>query len=117
LHTLHLPILLLLGISPCEVLVLVSSFPTSPSSSKMEIVCFFYCVFELGGLRIICFGRFHTSPYFTFSPLKILNVSLYEVIYLVLIFSKSPSLLKSVSECESYCIFLSGHFLPVPSSV
>ena len=45
-HTLNLPILLLLGDSPCEVLELVANFSTSPSSSKMEFVCIFYCVFE-----------------------------------------------------------------------
>jgi hypothetical protein len=49
LHTLHLPILLLLGVSLCEVLDLVASFPTSQSSSKREFVCIFYCIFELRG--------------------------------------------------------------------
>jgi hypothetical protein len=34
LQTLHLPILLLFGVSPCEVLNIVPSFTTSPSSSK-----------------------------------------------------------------------------------
>ena len=33
-HTLHLPILLLLGVSTCEVLDLVASSSTIPSSSK-----------------------------------------------------------------------------------
>jgi hypothetical protein len=32
-----------------EVLVLVASFPTSPSSSKTESKCIFYWVFELMG--------------------------------------------------------------------
>ena len=45
-YTLHLPILLLLGDSLCEVLELVATFSTSPRSSKMEFVCKFYCVFE-----------------------------------------------------------------------
>jgi hypothetical protein len=38
LHTLHLPILWLLGISLCEVLEHVARFTTSPSSSKKEFV-------------------------------------------------------------------------------
>jgi hypothetical protein len=50
LHTLHLSSFLLLGVSPCEVLVLVASFPTSPSSSKTESKCIFYCIFELKGV-------------------------------------------------------------------
>jgi len=49
LHTLHLPILLLLGVSLCEVLELVASFTTSPSSSKTDFICIFYCVFEFEG--------------------------------------------------------------------
>jgi len=30
--------------SPCKVLELVASFSTSPSSSKTEFVCIFYCI-------------------------------------------------------------------------
>jgi hypothetical protein len=32
-----------------KVLLLVASFPTSPSSSKTEYKCIFYCIFELRG--------------------------------------------------------------------
>jgi hypothetical protein len=49
LHTLHLPNLFLIGVSPFEVLVLVVSFPTSPISSKTEFVCTFYSIFKLKG--------------------------------------------------------------------
>jgi hypothetical protein len=35
-----------LGVSLCEVLELVSSFSTSPSSSKMKSICIYYCVFD-----------------------------------------------------------------------
>ena len=60
-HTLHLSILLILGVSLCEVLELVASFPTSPNLSKTEIVCIFYCVFEFGGLSVFRLGRFNAS--------------------------------------------------------
>ena len=38
-----------LGVSLCEVLELVASSSTSPSSSKTDFICIFYCVFEFGG--------------------------------------------------------------------
>ena len=56
-HTLHLPILLLLGVSPCEVLELVAISSTSPSSSKTEFVCIFYGVFEFEGFIGSYLGR------------------------------------------------------------
>jgi hypothetical protein len=49
LHSLLLPNLLLIGVSLCEVLELVVSFPKSPSSLKMKFVCILYFVFEFGG--------------------------------------------------------------------
>jgi hypothetical protein len=114
---LHLPILLLLGVSPCEVLEPVASFPTGPSSSKMKFVCIFYCVFKLEGFTGSMYWKVSHFTTFGFYILKILVVSLHEVIDLVLSFSKSSSLLKSEFGCESYCIFCEGSFLPVPSSV
>ena len=72
-HTLHLPSLLLLGVSPCEVLVLVASFPTSPSSSKTEFVCIFYRIFEFGGFTGSFLKEVFTSSYLVFYILLLLG--------------------------------------------
>jgi hypothetical protein len=117
LHTLLLPTLLLIGVYQCEVLELVATFPTSPSSSKTKFVCIFYCVFELEGFTGYSYWKVHTYPHLLFYILKILGVYLHEVLDLVLSFSKIPSLLKSESGCESYHVFHEGSFLLVPSSV
>jgi hypothetical protein len=105
LHTLHLPNLLLLGVYPCEVLVLVASFPTSPSSSKTESVCIFYCVFKFGGFTGSFLKEVFTSSYLVFYLSLLLGFYGLHSIYIFLSFSKSPSLLKSESGCESYRIF------------
>jgi hypothetical protein len=105
LHTLHLPNLLLLGVSPCEVLVLVASFSISPSSSKTEFVCIFYRVFEFGGFTGSFLKEVFTSSYLVFYLLPLLGFYGLHWIYIFLSFSKSPSLLKSESGCESYRIF------------
>jgi hypothetical protein len=102
---LHLPNLLLLGISPCEVLVLVASFPTSPSSSKTEFVCTFYRVFEFGGFTGSFLKEVFTSSYLVFYLLLILGFYGLHWIDIFFSFSKSPSLLKSELGCESYRIF------------
>jgi hypothetical protein len=106
LHTLHPPTLLLLGVSPCEVLVLVANFPTSPSSSKMESVCIFYCVFEFGGFTGSFLKEVFTSSYLVFYLLLLLGFYGLHWIDIFLSFLKSPSLLKSESGCKSYRIFL-----------
>jgi hypothetical protein len=105
LHTLHLPNLLLLGVSPCEVLVLVASFPTSPSSSKTESVCIFYRVFEFRGFTGSFLKEVFTCSYLLFYLLLLLGFYGVHWIDIFLSFSKSPSLLKSESGCESYRIF------------
>jgi hypothetical protein len=102
---LHLPTLLLLGVSPCEVLVLVAIFPTSPSSSKMESVCIFYRVFEFGGFTGSFLKEGFTSSYLVFYILLLLGFYGIHWIYIFISFSKSPSLLKSESGCKSYRIF------------
>jgi hypothetical protein len=102
---LHLPTLLLLGVSPCEVLVLISSFPTSPSSSKAESVCIFYRIFEFGGFTGSLLKEVFTSYYLVFYILLLLGLYSLHWIDIFLGFSKSPSLLKSESGCKSYCIF------------
>jgi hypothetical protein len=114
---LHLPNLLLLGVSPCEVLVLVAIFPTSPSSSKMESVCIFYRVFKFGGFISSFLKEVFTSSYLVFYLLLLLGFYGLHWIYIFLSFSKSLSLLKSESGCESYRIFHGDIFLPVSSSV
>jgi hypothetical protein len=73
LHTLHLSNLLLLGVSPCEVLVLIASFPTSLSSLKMESVCIFYRVFEFGGFTGSFLKEVFTSSYLVFYLLLLLG--------------------------------------------
>jgi hypothetical protein len=102
---LHIPNLFLLGVSPCEVLVLVASFPTSPSSSKTESVCIFYRVFEFGGFTGSFLKEVFTSSYLVFYLLLLIGFYGLHWIYIFLSFSKSPSLLKSESGCESYRIF------------
>jgi hypothetical protein len=49
LHSLLLPNLLLIGVSLCEVLELVVSFPKIPSSLKTKFVCILYFIFKFGG--------------------------------------------------------------------
>jgi hypothetical protein len=110
LHTLHLPNLLLLGVSPCEVLVFVASFPTSPSSSKMESVCIFYRVFKFGGFTGSFLKEVFTSYYLVFYLLILLGFYGLHWIDIFLRFSKSPSLLKSESGCESYRFFVRFFF-------
>jgi hypothetical protein len=105
LHTLHLPNLLLLSVSPCEVLVLVAIFPTSPSSSKTEFVCIFYRVFEFGGFTSSFLKEVFTSSYLVFYLLLLLVFYRLHWIDIFLSFSEIPSLLKSESRCESYRIF------------
>jgi hypothetical protein len=110
LHTLHLPNLLLLGVSPCEVLVLVASFPTSPSSSKTESVCIFYHIFEFGSFTGSFLKEVFTSSYLIFYLLLLLGFFGLHWIDIFLSFLKSPSLLKSESGCESYRIFREAFF-------
>jgi hypothetical protein len=102
---LHLPNLLVLGVSPCEVFVLVASFPTSPSTSKTESVCIFYHIFEFGGFTSSFLKEVFTSSYLVFYLLLLLEFYGLHWIDIFLSFSKSPSLLKSESGCESYHIF------------
>jgi hypothetical protein len=102
---LHLPNFLLLGVSPCEVLVLVASFPTIPSLSKTETVCIFYRVFEFGGFIGSFLKEVLTSSYLVFYLLLHLGFCGLHWIDIFLGFSKSPSLLKSESGCKSYRIF------------
>jgi hypothetical protein len=102
LHTFILPILLLICLSLCEVLELVVSFPTSPSSLKTEFVCIFYCIFGFGGFTDSFLREVLTSPYLVFYLLLILGLYVVHWIYLSLSFSESPSLLKSESGRKSY---------------
>ena len=60
--------ILLLGVSLCEVLELVASFTTSPSSSKTESVCIFHHVFKFGGFTGMSFiDRSNLSSLCSFS--------------------------------------------------
>jgi hypothetical protein len=105
LHTLLLPTLLLIGVSLFEVLELVVSFPTSLSSLKTDFICISYCVFGFGGFTGSFLWEVLTSPYLIFYLLVILRLYVVHWIDIFLSFSKSPSLLKSESGCESYRIF------------
>jgi hypothetical protein len=102
LHTLLLPILLLIGLSLCEVLELIVSFLTSPSSLKTEFVCIFYCVFGFGEFTGSFLREVLTSPYLIFYLLLILGLYIVHWIDLSFSFSKIPSLLKSESGRKSY---------------
>jgi hypothetical protein len=97
--------LLVVGVSPCEVLVIVASFPTSPSTSKTEFVCIFYRVFEFGGFTGSFLKEVFTSSHLVFYLLLLLGFYGLHWIDIFLSFSKSPSLLKSESGCESFRIF------------
>jgi hypothetical protein len=102
---LHLPNLLLPGVSPCEVHVLVSSIPTCPSLSKTEFVCIFYRIFKFGGFTGSFLKEVFTYSYFVFYLLLLLLFYSYHWIDIFLSFLKSLSLLKSESGCKSYRIF------------
>jgi hypothetical protein len=71
----------------------------------MESVCIFYRVFEFGGFTGSFFKEAFTSSYLVFYLLLLLGFFGLHWIDIFLSFSKSPSLLKSESGCESYCIF------------
>jgi hypothetical protein len=85
--------------------VLVASFPTSPSSSKIESVCIFYRIFEFGGFTGSFLKEVFTSSYLVFYLSVLLGFYGIHLIDIFLSFSKSLSLLKSESGCESYRIF------------
>jgi hypothetical protein len=102
LHTLLLPTLFLIGVSLCEVLFLVVSFPTSLSSLKTKFVCISYCIFGFGGFTGSFLWEVLTSPYFIFNLLLILGLYVIDWIDLSLSFSKSPNLLKTESGRKSY---------------
>jgi hypothetical protein len=93
---------LLIGVSLCEVIELVVSFPTSPSSLKTKFVCISYCIFGFGGFIDSFLWEVLTTPYLIFYLLLILGLYMVHWIGLSLSFSKSPSLLKSESGCKSY---------------
>jgi hypothetical protein len=97
-----LPTLLLICVSLCEVLELVVSFPTSPSSLKMDFICISYCIFGFGGFTGSFLWEVLTSPYLIFYLLLILGIYVVHWIGLSLSFSKSRSLLTSKSGCKSY---------------
>jgi hypothetical protein len=59
---------LLLGVSLCEVLELVASFTTSPSSSKTEFVCIFYYVFKFEGFTGSSFREVSSLSFFGILP-------------------------------------------------
>jgi hypothetical protein len=90
--------------------VLVASFSTSPSSSKKESVCIFYHVFVFGGFTSSFLKEVFTYSYLVFYLLLLLGFYGLHWIDIFLIFSKSPSLLKSESGCESYRIFCEAIF-------
>jgi hypothetical protein len=69
-----LPTLLLICVSLCEVLELVVSFPTSPSSLKMDFICISYCIFGFGGFTGSFLWEVLTSPYLIFYLLLILGI-------------------------------------------
>jgi hypothetical protein len=94
--------LLLIGVSPCEVLELVVSFPTSPSSLKTDFECISYYVFGFGGFTGSFLWEVLTSPYLIFYLFLILGFYVVHWIGLSLSFSKSPSLLKSEFGRKSY---------------
>jgi hypothetical protein len=110
LHTFLLPNLIVIGVSLCEVIELVVSFPTSPSSLEMEFLSIFYCIFKFGGFTGYFLREIFTSPYLVFYLLLLLGLYGLHWIDISLSFSKSPSLLKLVSGCKSFHRFLLSSF-------
>jgi hypothetical protein len=110
LHIFLLPTLLLIGVSLCEVLELVVSFPTSPSSLKTDFICISYCVFGFGGFTGSFLLEVLTSSYLIFYLLLIFGLYVVHWIGISLSFSKSLSLLKSESERKSYDRFRIPNF-------
>jgi hypothetical protein len=94
--------LLLIDVSLCEVLELVVSFPTSPSSLKTEFICIFYYASDFGGFTSSFLREVFTSPYLVFYILLLLGLYGIHWINLSLSFSKSPSLPKSESGHKSF---------------
>jgi hypothetical protein len=94
--------LLLIGVSLCEDLELVVSFPKSPSSLKTKFICISYCIFGFGGFTGSFLWEVLTSPYFIFYLLLILGFYVVHWIGISLSFLKSPSLLKTKSGRKSY---------------
>ena len=74
-------------------------FVTSSSTSKMDFICFFYCVFGVGGFTGLLRGRVLTIFLWAFSHLLILDISIKIVLSHVVIF---PTNLVS-SNLESVC--------------
>ena len=93
---------MLLGVSLCEVLELVASFTTSPSSSKTESICIFYCVFELGGFTGVSFIDRSNIHLMVFTPWVDNDVSMHKVVGLVVLIPTSPRSSKSESGRKSY---------------
>jgi hypothetical protein len=71
----------------------------------MESVCIFYRIFEFRGFTCSFLKEVFTSSYLVFYLLILLGLYGLHWIDIFLSFSKSPSLLKSKSGCESYRIF------------
>ena len=86
---------MLLGVSLCEVLELVASFTTSPSSSKTESICIFYCVFELGGFTGVSFIDRSNIHLMVFTPWVDNDVSMHKVVGLVVLIPTSTRSSKS----------------------
>jgi hypothetical protein len=95
----------------CEVLELVVSFPTSPSSLNTELLCILYCVFEFGGFTGSFLREVFTSPYLVFYLLLLIGLYGLHWIDISLSFSKIPSLLKSESGRKSSHRFRLPSFL------
>jgi hypothetical protein len=101
---------LFIGVFLCEVLDLVVSFPTSPSSLKTDFICISYHIFKFGGFTGSFLKEVFTSSYLVFYLLLLIGFYGLHWIDIFLSFSKSPSLLKSESGCESYRIFCEAIF-------
>ena len=93
--------LILICIFYFEVLELVVIFVTSSSTSKTDFICFFYCVFGVGGFTGLIRGRVLTIFLWAFSHLLLIDISINIVLAHVVSFPTNLVSLNSESVCRS----------------
>ena len=76
-------------------------FVTSSSSSKTDFICFFFCVFGVGGFTGLFRGRVLIIFSWDFSNLLLIDISIKNVLALVASFPTNLVSLNSESVCRS----------------
>jgi hypothetical protein len=105
LHTWHHISWFLFLFSLCEVLELLVIFTVIRSSLKTYFVWKTYCIFGIEGFTDLCLKRGQTFIHLILSSLLEYDVSMDEVLELVVVIQTSPISLKTESVCSSYRCF------------